>query len=257
MYSKPMDNAESLNSTPRLTMREDFDNVLENYQISAHAQQILSKTPLVLLLGPSSSGRNTVIEYLVKTGNYHFIVSDTTRPPRVNNGVLEQNGREYWFRTEREMLDELRRGEFLEAEVIHGQQVSGISIRELQRALDQGKIAINEVDILGFQTVHEAKPDTVLIMVLPPSFEEWQRRMAGRGKMSDVEFKRRMETAHKIFTDASQQQYATLIINDTVMHAAAQIDDAVKGLVNEELQQKAKLLAVDLAARTEALLKTL
>src|SRR5690349_7662236 len=94
---------------------DEFREVLANYHLSDEAKQTLNDLHLVLMVGPTSSGRNTIIRELVKTGSYHFIVSDTSRKPRHNDGILEQNGREYWFREEADMLQDLRHGMFLEA----------------------------------------------------------------------------------------------------------------------------------------------
>src|SRR5438309_1023704 len=112
----------------------EFKAVLDKYHVSDAAKTKLEGLKLVLMLAPTSGGRNTIIKRQLQTGNYYYIVSDTTRPPRVNDGALEQNGNEYWFRTEDEILADLKTGSFLEAELIHDQQVSGISIRELEKA---------------------------------------------------------------------------------------------------------------------------
>lgn len=257
LYSKYMEST-NLHTTPHLVHREAFEVALANYHVGPRAQKVLDKTKLVLLTGPSSAGRNTIIDFMLGMGKYHFIVSDTTRPPRVNDGIPEQNGREYWFRDEDEMLDDIKKGEFLEAELIHGQQVSGISIRELEDALNEGKIAINEVDLGGIQTVVAAKPNTVAIFILPPSFDEWQRRMTERGKMTPDEYKRRMETAVRIFKEAAESTYATVIVNATVTHAAHQIDSLVQnGSADPAEQQQNRALAAELFKRTQALLDTL
>src|SRR5580765_4863377 len=124
----------------------EFKEVLETYHISDSAKNTLDDLTLVLLLGPTSGGRNTIMKHQLQTGNYTYIVSDTTRAPRINDGVLETSGNEYWFRTEEEVLADLKAGQFLEAELIHDQQVSGISMRELEKARAQNKIAITDVD---------------------------------------------------------------------------------------------------------------
>lgn len=258
LYSKYMESNTKPHSTPHLAQREKFEAALANYHISDRANKILQDTQLVLLTGPSSSGRNTIIDFMLGMGSYHFIVSDTTRPPRVNDGILEQNGREYWFRKEEDMLRDIENGEFLEAELIHGQQVSGISIRELEDAISEHRIAINEVDIGGMQTVLAAKPNTVAIFILPPSFDEWQRRMAGRGAMNPDEFKRRMQTAERIFKEAAESSYAKIVINETVTHAAHQIDNIVRGQgIDDASQERGRAVAKDLLEKTQALLATL
>jgi len=243
-------------TAPTLVHRTEFETVLEHYHVNQHAQRILNDEKLVVLTGPSSSGRNTIIEHLVASGDYHFIVSDTTRPPRINNGVTEVNGREYWFRTEEEMLDDLKKGESLEAEVIHGQQVSGISIRELKKALQEERIAITDVDIGGIQNILHAKPDTVAIVMLPPDFDEWQRRLQGRGHMDPSEFERRMSTACRIFASSLENPYVTFIVNRTIEQTAQQINALVKlGSVDPHSQTEARQLAERLLQQTQALLR--
>ena len=86
------------------------------------------------MISVTAGGRNTIIDQLLKSGDFHYIISDTTRHKRANNGVMEQDGREYWFRSEDEILADLKAGNFLEAAIIHNQHVSGISIRELKKA---------------------------------------------------------------------------------------------------------------------------
>lgn len=156
-----------------LRLFSQFEAALRDYHYSDRAKEILAQTKLVLLVGATASGRNTTIRELLKTDRYHFIISDTTRAPRKNNGVMEQNGVEYFFRSEEQMLEEIQNGEFLEAEIIHGRQVSGISIRELEKANQEHRIAINDVDIGGIQNVMALKPDTIPILMLPPSFDIW------------------------------------------------------------------------------------
>jgi guanylate kinase len=209
---------------------QEFKDILDKYQVSERAKAATRGLRLALLLAPTSAGKNTVIKHQLKTGRYYYVVSDTTRPPRANDGVMEQNGQEYWFRTEDQMLADLRAGEFLEAEIIHNQQVSGI--RELEAAQQQGKIAITDVDIKGVENVIRAKPDTIAIMLLPPSFEEWQRRFAARGQMRPDEQKRRLETSRKIFQDGLNQDYYHFVISDNIEQSGGIIDAIVDGKAN-------------------------
>lgn len=208
---------------------DEFQKVLQGYQLSPRAAASLDGVKLVLMLAASSTGRNTVINHLLKTGEYHYIVSDTTRQPRVNDGVPEENGKEYWFRSEEEVLADLKAGEFLEAELIHDQQVSGISIRELEKAKVEGKVAITDVDLKGVHNILKTKPDTVTIMLLPPSFEEWQKRMAGRGRMGQAEQERRLRTALRIFEDGLKQNYYRYIIAENLDQSAGIIASIVSG----------------------------
>ena len=229
----------------------EFKESLKNYQLSESARQTLSDLRLVLMVGPTSSGRNTVIRELVKTGAYHFIVSDTTRQPRANGGVMEQNGLEYWFRSEEEVLQEVKQGEFLEAAIIHEQQVSGISIRELEIARQTQKIAITEVEIMGAKNTHKAKPDTSIIFSVPPGFQEWMNRLHNRGKLPQDEIRRRLESACLEFDSALTQDYYHFVINDDIDEAVAQVDLMARiGQFDEDREAEARELVKQLYQQT-------
>lgn len=240
----------------QLLLREQFENILLNYQISQEGLKLLSKLSLLLLGGPSAAGRNTIIEHLIKLGEYRLIVSDTTRKPRTNNGIPEVNGETYWFRSEQEVLDELKRGEFLEAEIIHDQQVSGISLRELRKALSQNKIAVTDIEIGGFNNIMSSKPDTVGLLILPPSFDEWLKRLRGRGNnMPESEILNRLRTGARIFSEAVSQSPATIVINDELERSVAEIDALAHGAKDTNVEAKLKL-AQELLTQTERYLST-
>jgi guanylate kinase len=233
----------------------EFRSVLDGYNLSNRARAILKQTKLVILTAASASGRNTIIGELLRTDEYYFIVSDTTRQPRKNNGLLEVHGREYWIRTEQAILDDLKRGEFLEAEVIHGQQVSGISIRELEAANASNKIAVADVDIGGVHNIMRLKPDTVPILVLPPSFDEWQRRIRGRGNMPEAEFKRRLQTSARIFQEGLINQKFRIVINDKLERAAIAVHQIVTlDQIDQAEQDAGRRLIEQLLADTKLLL---
>lgn len=241
-----------------LTHIDEFKTLLEDYHLSKESLLTLSQTQLVLLVAPTSSGRNTVIRRLMETGDYYFVVSDTTRKKRVNDGVLEQNGVEYWFREETDVLKDIKSGKYLEAAVIHNQQVSGISVRELQKATDAQKIAITDAEIAGVANAVKYKHDTLAIFVLPPSFDEWQRRLKHRGDMEQGEYKRRMESAAKEFADSLEHNYYKFVINNSVEAAAEQINTLAKmNEIDAASQAKGRQLAEQLLIQTQSLVKSL
>lgn len=237
----------------------EFRAALHDYRLSPKALQTVLQTKLVLLVGPTGAGRNTLIDELVRSGDYYFIVGDTTREIRFKEGKpIEKNGREYWFRDEADVLNDLKKGEYIEVALIHNQQVSGWGMREVEKAHKAGKIAIKEVTPDGARTVHGFKPDTSVIFNLPPGFDEWQRRLQRRGHMEPSEYKRRMESACKEFETALQQDYYQFVINDTIEDAMEQVNQIVQHASPDlGLQQKGRQLTESLLATTEALLKTL
>jgi guanylate kinase len=151
------------------------------------------------------------------------------------------------------MLIDIRNGEFLEAEVLHGRQVSGISMRELKKARDEHRVAITDVDIGGIRNVLELKPDTVAILVLPPSFEEWQRRITSRGEMSDEEFLGRLQTAARIFEIAKQNSTLKIIINNDYHTAAKEVAQLAEDSIDTTIEQhEAEALLDELLKQTKS-----
>jgi guanylate kinase len=221
---------------------DEFKQVLKNYQVSQRAMTALADLRFVAMVAPTSTGRNTVINKLMESGDYYFIVSDTTRPPQLRDGVMEQNGGTYFFRSEEDILADLQRGEFLEAAIIHEQQVSGISIRELEKAKSMNKIAITDMEVVGADTVDRVKPDATIIFLVPPSFEEWQRRIVSRGGMSEREIENRLRSADKEIKAALSHSYYNFVIAEDVERTTSLIDTIAKGGKNPE-QDKAQTLA--------------
>jgi guanylate kinase len=236
----------------------EFRSVLTGYNLSPAALDILKQTHLVLLDGPTSSGRNTIINGLVETGDFYHIVSDTTRHIREKNGrPIEKNGREYWFRSEADVLDGLRRGQYMEAAVIHNQQVSGCSISELSKALAAKKIAVKDIEPAGARTIHDLKPDATIIFVLPPSFEVWMQRLLGRGGIPVEELRRRLESARAELTAALANDYYTFVINDKIDDTITAVHVIAKfGQLSPLAQRHGRQLAEKLKKVTEKHLLT-
>lgn len=234
-------------TAPHLEHKAEFEQAYKNYKPSAHAIEILNKTPFVPLIAPSATGRNTTINELVKTGYYHYIISDTTRPPRYNDGVLEQNGVEYFFRTEDEMLREIKNGEFIEFEIIHEQQVSGTSIREVEKTHAEGKIAITDFDMLGAFNMMRLKKDAICIFMIAPDFKTWLWRLQKRGTITPVELRRRLNTAIRNIRMALDDDRFIFVISDKVQDAAHDIDQITRlGHRNPASEYHARQIAEEL-----------
>jgi guanylate kinase len=223
-----------------LQHKEAFRQVLATYQPSTETVTLLEQIPLVILQGITASGRNTIIDKLVSQGKYWQIVSDTTRPPKLRDGAMEQHGVQYFFRSEEDILLDLQRGKFLEAELIHDQQVSGISIRELQKAHDSGMISINEVAREGVENIRKLKPNTIFMFIVPPSYEIWMQRLTSREYMSHEELRNRMQSAVLEITEALQASYFHFITNDNLDRAVRDVDAIAHGETDESHAQQAR-----------------
>ena len=213
---------------------------------------MLASTPFVALSSLAGVGRNTVIKKLAENYNYIFAISDTTRPPKVRDGKLEQNGINYYFRSEAEILKDIQNGEYIEAEIIHNQQVSGTSIREIERTMKTGKIPIHDFEYGGMLNVYKAKPDAVIIGLVPPNYEEWIRRLRGREVMADQEFLNRLTTADKVLENMLAHPQYTIVINDDLDQCAEDIRVvAERGGYSVEKEAQARLLASTLHVRVK------
>jgi len=202
-----------------------FEKVLKNYRPDSDYLKQLQQLNLVLLLGFSGAGKNTIINYLKQHYDYYFLVSDTTRKPRRNNGLLEADGVDYNFISLKKMLENLKKGNYLEAEIIHDQQVSGISIQQLLNALKVQKRAITDVDLGGAQKILTYKNDSYLFLVLPPSFEIWMKRLLKRDQnMTVQELLHRLKTAQKILKAYQKGLNCQIIINVDYHQSAEEIN---------------------------------
>ncbi len=226
---------------------DDFITALADYHISDHAKQLLADRPVVTLTAITATGRNTMIYELVKTGQYYFLVSDTTRPPRQNNGKMERSGVEYWFRSEEEVLADLRVGKYVAPAIIHQQQVSGIGIRELEAALSQNKIAITEIETKGVEeTLSQAPGSLVPIFVVPPSYKEWMQRWTNRGPISVEEKQHRLASARRELTTALNNEFYKFVINDNLVQAVHDVRQVVAGKFNFDQDAAARAVAGDI-----------
>ena len=172
----------------------------------------MNKGLLVVISGPSGVGKGTVIAELVKRGAA-LSVSATTRAPRPG----EIDGVHYSFVSEdrfREMID---RGEFLE----YAQYVGcsyGTPAAQADEKLERGIDVILDIETVGAMNVQAKRPDAVLIYLAPPSLEELERRLRGRGTETEEKIRSRLQKGREELQLASRYDY--IVTNDTVEEAA-------------------------------------
>eukprot|EP00536_Pseudo-nitzschia_multiseries_P013328 jgi/Psemu1/211248/e_gw1.560.27.1 len=150
--------------------------------------------PLVVC-GPSGVGKGTVIESLRKRfppNVFGFSVSHTTRQPRPG----EIHGEHYFFTTKDEMREEIAAGGFVEHATVHGNYygTSKESIAVLQEA---GKITILDIDVQGAQAAVQAQAAARYVFIAPPSMDELEKRLRGRGTETEEAIAKRLSNAAK------------------------------------------------------------
>lgn len=178
---------------PNTTHNQLMDAVA-NYQMPEMARELLQNETPLLLCGITAAGKNTLANELIVGGGYEAVISHTTRRPRENHGVMEQDGQNYFFVTDEEILRMITESQFIEAKPVHD-RVYGTSIAAYQAPLDRGNVPVLDIDVQGAEEFVVAVPSLRPIFLLPPSFRVWQERLKGRGDIDMAVLKPRMKSA--------------------------------------------------------------
>ena len=229
-------------------MDEELVRLLETYAVPKKAVELLKKAKIVFLVGVSGAGKNTILSELLKTGNYKLVVSHTTRKPRENRGVPEVHGQHYHFMDENTAKQMLENGDFIEAKIYSG-NVYGTSVREVEEAYAEGKIAISDIEVQGVAEYMNASSNVTPIFILPPDFETWQGRLRARyvGREPDqADLDKRMDTAKKELNEALSKDYFEFVINDELDRAVTAVDDVAHGRLSATKNEHARKLAQEL-----------
>ena len=144
---------------------------------------------LAVISGFSGAGKGTVMKALLEGyDQYALSISATTREPRPG----EENGREYFFISEREFRSRIQENDFLEYDEHFGNYY-GTPRSFVERQLKDRSVIL-EIDVVGALNAKRLMPDkTVLVMVTPPSMEELENRLSGRGSESEEQKRDRLQ----------------------------------------------------------------
>lgn len=177
---------------------------------------------LVLIVGPSGSGKGTVIDRLqAKYPGFVYPVSYTTRTPRER----EESGEVYNFVSREKFKRMIAANDFLEYAIVHSNNYYGTAKKEILDALEKGAVVIREVDIQGFHSISKIVPrkNLVSIFMKVSNEQDLEQRILRRGEMSDEELNRRMDSAKKEIAQAKDCDYQ-------VENRWGKIDECVKNV---------------------------
>lgn len=215
-------------------MEDKILRLIATYAPSPEAIAVVQKTPLLLLVGITGAGKDTVSTHLESRGGFHRIVSHTTRPPRENLGVMEVDGHHYHFITLDEAARMLEQQAFVEAKYVHG-KVYGTSVAEFEKIAAESAVAMTDLDFQGVREYLAIKPDTHAIFLLPPSVEEWTRRLTTRyGDLARhmAEVRVRFETAQRELREVMQDDRFVIVVNDNLEQTIDRVVGVVTGTID-------------------------
>lgn len=162
----------------------------------------MKKGLLIVISGPAGSGKGTVNAQLLRSDEYAYSVSATTRDPRVG----EVDGINYHFITKKEFERRIEDGEMLEYTEYCGNYY-GTPLKEAKEVLESGKNLILEIEVEGALNVKRLYPEAVLIMLLPPSFAIQEARLRGRGSETEDKILERLARTKKELPEIYHYDY--------------------------------------------------
>ncbi len=181
-----------------------------------------SKGKLLVISGPSGAGKSTVVAKAIEgRTDICFSTSVTTRDPRPG----EVDGREYFFVSFERFREMVENDELLE----HAEYVAnryGTPRSYVNQRLEEGLNVLLDIEVQGARQVRKKMPEAVLIFIAPPSLEELERRLRGRGTDSESAIEGRLIRARQEFQEADFYDY--LIVNDDVERAAAKLSSIIE-----------------------------
>ena len=176
----------------------------------------MSKGKLVVISGASGVGKGTVLGIMMnKRHDLKFSVSATTRDPRPS----ETDGVHYYFVTKEEFEELVATGQMLEYSV-HNANYYGTPRAQAEEKMLSGSVLL-DIEPVGAGQVRKAAPEAVLIFIMPPSMEELERRLRGRGDTPEDQIAMRLERA--VWEMEQRHWYDHVVVNDDAERCADEI----------------------------------
>jgi guanylate kinase len=180
---------------------------------------------VVVLSGPSAVGKSTVVRCLrERIPDLHFSVSATTRAPRPG----EVDGVDYHFVSSARFQELIEQGALLEwAEIHGGLHRSGTLAQPVREATAAGYPVLIEVDLAGARAVKAAMPEVVTVFLAPPSWQDLEARLVGRGTETPEVISRRLATARAEL--AAQSDFDEVVVNRRLETACTELVSLLLG----------------------------
>lgn len=179
---------------------------------------------LIVFSAPSGSGKTTLVRYLLAQDiPFGFSISATSRLPR----GAEQDGVDYYFLTEAAFREKIAQNAFLEYEEVYSSTFYGTLRTEVKRLWASAKHVLFDIDVVGGLNIKQQFPEECLaLFVQPPSLEELEKRLRGRGTDSEETIQQRLAKAKEELAYAPQ--FDRVIVNDNLETAQQEVRKAIE-----------------------------
>ena len=171
---------------------------------------------LLVVSGPSGCGKSTICRRLLEDARVEFSISATTRPMRGG----EVDGEDYHFIDQEVFRRHIEQGDFIEWAEVHG-NLYGTLRAPMEEAMAAGRVFLVEIDVQGGAQLKALELEGRYVFIAPPSMEELERRLVGRGTDAPDVIERRLRKAHEEMQ--AQEKYDVVIVNDDLETALAQV----------------------------------
>lgn len=182
---------------------------------------------LVIFSAPSGSGKTTIVrELLQRFPQFEFSISATSRQPRGK----EQHGIDYYFLSTDEFRQRVERDEFVEWEEVYAGTCYGTLKSEVERIWAKGNVIVFDVDVMGGINLKRLfGEDACSIFIMPPSVEELERRLRGRGTDSEEVIQKRIGKAE--FELSKSPEFDYTVVNDVLADAVNEATDIINNFL--------------------------
>jgi guanylate kinase len=183
------------------------------------------KNKLFVMSAASGAGKTTLKDLVIKDfPDIKYSISATTRKPREG----EIDGVHYFFKTKEEFEQMIKDDALVEYNLVHGNYY-GTPKSFVEKTLAEGNRVLFDIDVFGKINFDKVYPDATGIFIMPPSDEELERRLRGRGTDSEEVIQLRLANAKKEIEFAKTKgKYEYTIINDDLQKAADELRAILK-----------------------------